>query len=102
MALLLNNSEPGEVRGEAETSWLPISVSRRQLLQLVGNAEDLLGLPVDANQPALRHLRRYLALLLEPDGIDDDPALIARAGAAVADLIALALGATGDAAELAR
>jgi AraC-like DNA-binding protein len=102
MALLLNNSEPGEVRGSPENFWLPITVSRRQLLQLVHNAEDLLGLPVAANQAALRHLRRYICLLQEPDGIADDPPLIAHMGATLADLIALVLGAGGDAAQLAR
>src|SRR5262245_25456995 len=55
-----------------------------------------------ANQPALRHLRRYICLLQEPDGIADDPPLIAHIGTTLADLIALALGAGGDAAQLAR
>jgi hypothetical protein len=62
MALLLNNAEPGEVCGAAENSWLPISVPRRQLLQLVRDVEDLLALPIAGNQPALRHLRGYIGL----------------------------------------
>ncbi|HWE17874.1 MAG TPA: AraC family transcriptional regulator [Hyphomicrobiaceae bacterium] len=66
------------------------------------NAEDLLGLPVAANRPALRHLRRYICLLQEPDAIADDPPLIAHIGTTLADLIALVLGANGDAAQLAR
>lgn len=102
MAVLLNNAEPGEVHGGAQNSWMPISVSRRQVLQLVHNAEDLLGLPVAGEQPALCHLRRYIGLLQEPDGTADDPPLIAHIGATLADLIALALGARGDAALLAR
>lgn len=77
------------------------SVSRQQVLQLVRNAEDLLGLPIADDQPALRHLRRYIGLLHEPGGIADDPPLIAHIGATLADLIALALGASGDAARLA-
>jgi hypothetical protein len=68
----------------------------------VYNAEDLLGLPVAANRPALRHLRRYICLLQEPDAIADDPPLIAHIGTTLADLIALVLGANGDAAQLAR
>lgn len=102
MALLLNNSEPGQVRGESENCWLPISVSCRHLLQLVHNAEDLLGRPIDANQAILRHLRGYVGLLEGPDGIPDDPLLIAHLGATLADLIALVLGASGDAAQVAR
>jgi AraC-like DNA-binding protein len=101
MALLLNNSEPGEVCGEAQNSWMPISVSRHQLLQLVRNAEDLLGQPIEGRQAALRHLRGYVRLLLGPDGITDDPLLIAHIGATLADLIALAVGARGDSAQLA-
>jgi AraC-like DNA-binding protein len=102
MALLLNNSEPGRMRGAARNCWMPISVSRRRLLQLVRNAEDLLGLPIETNQAALRHLRGYIGLLLGPEGIADDPPLVAHIGATLADLIALALGASGDAGRLAR
>jgi AraC-like DNA-binding protein len=102
MALLLNNSEPGQVRGEPENCWMPIRIPRRHLLQLVQNAEDLLGRPIDANQPILRHLRGYIGLLKRPDGIADDPSLIAHIGATLADLIALVLGAEGDAAKVAR
>ena len=102
MALLLNNSEAGEVRGEAENSWLPITVSRRRLLELVRDAEDRLALPFDGNQAALRHLRGYIGLLLSPEGLADDPLLTAHIGATLVDLIALTVGATGDAAELAR
>jgi AraC-like DNA-binding protein len=81
---------------------MPISIPRRHLLQLVQNAEDLLGRPIDANQPILRHLRGYIGLLKRPDGIADDPSLIAHIGATLADLIALVLGAEGDAAKVAR
>jgi AraC-like DNA-binding protein len=102
MALLLNNAEAGEVRGEAENCWLPISVSRGQFLRLVRNAEDVLGRPIGGNQAPLRHLRGYLDLLLGPDGVADDPLLIAHIGTTLADLIALALGAGGDVGELAR
>src|SRR5262245_19579521 len=102
MALLLNNSEPGQVRGAAENRWMPISVSRRRLVQLVGNAEDLLGRPIEGNQAALRHLRGYVDLLLRPDGTADDPPLVAHIGTTLADLIALALDAGGEAGELAR
>ena len=102
MALLLDNSQAGQVRGAAENSWLPITVSRRLLLQLVRDAEDLLALPLDGNQAAMRHLRRYIGLLLDPDGIADDPLLAIHIGATLADLIALAVGANGDAARLAR
>lgn len=96
------DSEPGQVRGAAENCWVPISVSRQQLLQFVRNAEDLLGRPMEGNQAALRHLRGYVNLLLGPDGIADDPPLMAFIGTTLAYLIALALGTGGDADEHAK
>jgi AraC-like DNA-binding protein len=100
--VLLTNGEPAEVRAEAEIGWLAVNVSRKQLLQLVANAEDLIGAPLHAEGDALRHLRRYIGILLEPDGIGDDPRLIAHIGTTLLDLVALALGAGRDAAEVAR
>jgi transcriptional regulator GlxA family with amidase domain len=50
----------------------------------------------------LRHLRRYLETLFGPDAIDDNPALRAHIGRSALDLIALALGAGRDQAEIAR
>lgn len=100
--VLLTNCEPAEVRAEAEIGWLAVNVSRKQLLQLVANAEGLLGAPLAAEGDALRHLRRYIGILLEPDGIGSDPRLIAHIGTTLLDLVALVLGAGRDAAELAR
>src|SRR5262245_16291558 len=91
MAPPANNSEPRKVRREGDNCRMPISVSRRQLCQLVRNAEELLGGPIDGNQAALRHLRGYIDLLLGPDGIANDPPLIAHIGATLADLTALVI-----------
>jgi AraC-like DNA-binding protein len=50
----------------------------------------------------MRHLRRYLGLLLDPAPKLDDPTLSAHVGTTLADLMALSLGARGDAAEAAQ
>jgi AraC-like DNA-binding protein len=101
-AVLLTNSEPGEVRAEAEIGWLAVNVSRRQLLQLVANAEDLIGAPLTPQSDALRHLRRYIGILLVPDGVGSDPQLIEHIGTTLVDLMALVIGAGRDAVEVAR
>ncbi len=69
--------------------------------EFVANVEDLAGTVFDPSFPALRHLRRYLDIILEPDGIGDDPALVEHIGATLLDLIALALGAARDSAQIA-
>jgi hypothetical protein len=61
-----------------------------------------LALPIDGNQAALHHLRGYIGLLLAPDGMADGPPLNVHIGATLADLMAIVLGASGDAAQLAR
>ncbi len=101
-AVLLSNAEAGEVRAEDKNSWFLLAVPRVLLNDLMAEAEDLLAKPLDPNGAALRHLRRYLDLLLAPEGIDDDPPLLAHVGATLADLIALVLGADRDATEVAR
>jgi AraC-like DNA-binding protein len=100
-AVLLSNAEAGEVRAQSKNSWFLLAVPKRLLDHLIGDAEDLLARPLDPNGAALRHLRFYLDLLLAPEGVDDDPPLLAHVGTTLADLIALVLGADRDAAEIA-
>jgi AraC-like DNA-binding protein len=98
---LLSLSDSVDVRGNG-TDWLTAIIPRRQLLELVAGAEDVIGALADPGQPAIRHLRRYLGILLGPDGVGEDPALIAHIGTTLLDLTALALGASGDGAAIAR
>jgi AraC-like DNA-binding protein len=100
-ATLFNNAEPGALCGAAENAWFALIVPRRDLLTLVADAEDLAGRPLDASSPALRHLRRYLDMLAEPDGAGSDPALARHVGATLFDLVALALGAAHEEVEAA-
>jgi AraC-like DNA-binding protein len=95
-------NEPHVHRAEDGDGWIGISVPRRKLLERVPDADDLVALPLDPGNAALRHLRGYIDLLLGPDGGSDDPALSAHVESVLVDLIALTLGARRDAAELAR
>jgi AraC-like DNA-binding protein len=101
-AALVCNATTGEVAGSAENAWLFLQVPRAALLEAVSGAEDLISRPVDAHLPAMRHLRRYLGLLLEPSGIEDDASLHDHIETTLLDLIALALGAGRERADVAR
>ncbi|MFN3623474.1 MAG: AraC family transcriptional regulator [Hyphomicrobium sp.] len=101
-AVLQTGAEPGEVRATAEMGSLAVNVSRRQLIELVGNAEDLIGAPLNPDSEVLRHVRRYLGILLGPGGITREAALIDHVSKTLLDLIALLLGAGRHSAELAR
>jgi AraC-like DNA-binding protein len=99
-AVLLTNAEPGQIVGGSETGWYAINISRERLLALLPEAEDLVGKQLDASIPALRHLGQYSRFLMTMEQ-EEDPALNGHIEAMLADLIALALGARGDAAEIA-
>jgi AraC-like DNA-binding protein len=102
LAILTDNANASDYRASADGAELAVSVPREELLALVANAEDLVGLPLDPDAAPVRHLRRYLELALGPDGFGADAALNDHLARTVLDLVALALGAGRDAAELAR
>jgi AraC-like DNA-binding protein len=101
-AILHSQGETSDFRVKAPTGAVAVLVPRADLAALVPNAEDLVGQLFDHNTPAIRHLQRYLELILGPDGIGTDPALDAHFGQTLVDLAALALGAGRDVAEIAR
>jgi len=102
-ATLFSDTEAGDLGGaEPLNAWYALVVPRRPLLDLVSRAEDLIAGAVDHNQPAMRYLLRYLAMLGRPESIGDDVRLIEHVGTTLIDLIALALGAGRDASEIAR
>jgi AraC-like DNA-binding protein len=90
-----------DVASDTGTNWVTLLVPASRLLQVVPGAEDMVAKPIDAGRPAVRHLRRYMEFLLETGGTDDEHALTGRLDAMLLDLIALALGANGDVAEIA-
>lgn len=84
------------------SDYVVMAFPRRMLGALGPRAEAMLGKSLDGELPALQHLRRYLCLLDEPDIATDDPALADHMLRTVEDLVVLALGASGDAADQAR
>ena len=87
---------------DALNRMLFVPIPRSRLHALVANPEDLAGMALDTDKPASRYLIRYLTLLTQLDEADDDERLNAHIGTTLLDLIALALGASKDAAHCAQ
>jgi AraC-like DNA-binding protein len=100
--IIYTNSEASECLADGENAWNGVSVPRMQLLERLANAEDMIGRQLDASRPAIRHLGNYVDFLLASDEIVEDRQLLDKLGTIVLDLVVLALGANGDAAEIAR
>jgi AraC-like DNA-binding protein len=99
---LFSNADAGEVCCAPGSVRRLIMVPRARLARLISSADDHVARMMEPNLPAARLLRRYLAILLGPDGVEDDPLLDDHVATTLLDLIALALGAGRDAAQFAR
>jgi AraC-like DNA-binding protein len=92
---LCSNAQFGYISSAAAGTLLVTSMPRKTLLNLVPGAEDLARLPaIGGDRPEMILLRNYLATLLHSPAVGE--ATLQVAGAHVLDLLALALGATGD------
>jgi AraC-like DNA-binding protein len=98
---LFSNADAGEVHCAPGSIRRLIMVSRKRLADLIPAADDHVARMVAPSLPAARLLRRYLDILLGPDGVEDDPLLADHVATTLLDLIGLALGAGRDAAEVA-
>jgi AraC-like DNA-binding protein len=96
------SQEAVAIGANAPSTWLGVMVPRRQLNELTRHADRLTSRPLDPNSPVARHLRNYIGMLLNEEGLEDDSALANHVGKAVVDLVALAVGVDGDAAALAQ
>jgi AraC-like DNA-binding protein len=100
-AIVLTAAEPAFLRvptyGEYVNVWAP----RRTLSSLVAGLDAPLGRPIPADNPALRLLTRYIGILDETENLAA-PELRRQAVTHIHDLMALAIGATRDAAEIAK
>ena len=94
-------TEPGELCYADPHDFLAVAIDQARLRELVDRVEDLVARPLP-NSPALRHLRRYLEILPMRQDAWQEPKLFAHIATALTDLVALALGAGRDAAELAK
>ena len=100
-AVILTGAEPASFGGPAQNSVNLLRVPARLLSPLVTDIEATYGRTISADNPALSLLVRYIGLLEETDGFAT-PVLRRHAAAHIHDLMALALGATRDAAETAK
>jgi len=96
-----NIAQPCSSFTDGVTSWVLASIPRAQILKLVPHADDRPVTMLNIADPAVRHLERTIDFLLEADEIHESSALAQHAGAMLADLIALALGARSEVAQIA-
>ena len=105
-AVLMMNGEPGSMinakLGAAThpMRFISLAIPRRAIAPLVSNVEDVAIRRIPADSTALRLLKGYLHLLEDPTEVAS-PEVARFAALHVHDLLALAMGATRDAAELA-
>lgn len=97
-----NIAQPCSSFTDGVTSWVLASIPREQILKLVPHAYDRSVTALDGRDPVVRHLERTIDFLLDADELYESQPLMQHAETALADLIALALGARGDAAHVAQ
>lgn len=96
-----SNGVPADLRSDTPFAWTTLTVSRDRLLSLVGRPDDLLVRPLDSQRPVFVHLRRYIESVVELSRDPHDSQLDSHIRTTLLDLVALALGARGDVADLA-
>lgn len=101
-AILTSNVDVGDVQGGSENAWFAVNIPRKNIRDIIPGAEDFLGDALDSGSEAMRHLRRYLDVLINTDTEITVPSLADHIGTTLTDLVALALGAAGDAADISR
>jgi len=99
---LVADDRAGAFGAGADNRWIFVTLPRKPLLERIAGADDLVARPLDPQQPAMRLLRGYLGLLVDPEGAKWDAQLDEHVAQTLLELVALALGAAGDAAETAR
>ncbi|MBZ9746557.1 helix-turn-helix transcriptional regulator [Mesorhizobium sp. CO1-1-7] len=99
-AVLVTASEALKMNGADSNVWTNVVVPRAILLRAFPQIDDRLGLKIGADSEALELLKRY-CLLLESGSPLASADLITHATDTIVDLIGLATGAKGRAAELA-
>lgn len=99
--VLMSNSDLGRLTLPQNCRFVTFGLPRSVLAALVPDLGPLFANGIPAANPALRMLLRYLELADE-EILTADPELRNAFGTHVCDLLALALGATRDATELAR
>ncbi len=99
-AVLLSCGDVGAKDFPVPTEFLTLRIPRRLLNGMAAKPEDALARPIPANTEALRLLADYIRLTLKNRQMES-PELRRLFAAHVNDLVALALGATRDASQIA-
>jgi AraC-like DNA-binding protein len=99
--IVLTGAEPGFLRVPRPGDYASLRVPVRCLSPLISDLDAAYGRPIPAHSPALQLLTRYLGILQEA-GTFAVPELRRQAVTHIHDLLALAVGATRDAAEIAK
>lgn len=100
-AIVMTGAEPAFLHVPRPGDYIGLRVPVRCLSPLVADLDDAYARPIPADNPALRLLTGYVGILGETEGLAA-PDLRRQVVTHVHDLMALALGATRDAAEIAR
>jgi AraC-like DNA-binding protein len=100
-AVVMSNADIGTFTFPSASKITALSLPRAALAALLANGNGVLLRPILRDTEALRLLVRYLGALLE-DGAPQAPELQRLAVTHVYDLVAMALGASRDAAEIAK
>jgi AraC-like DNA-binding protein len=99
-ASVLSGGEPSVSTLHTDGSFITLALSRPAIAELAPDFAAAFGKPIPADDPALRLLIKYLDAVLAADELAD--ANVARSVSAhILDLVALALGARAENAELA-
>jgi AraC-like DNA-binding protein len=100
-AIVMTGSEPAFLRVPEYGAYISLRVPVRILSPLVADLDSAYGRPIPADNRALRLLIRYIDILEETEAFAT-PGLQRQALAYIYDLMALAVGAARDAAEVAK
>lgn len=98
---LTSSSVPGSYQIAAGRRLRNAVVSRETLSGIVRNPDDLTYRALNPDLPATRLLKQYFQLLLDSRGLEDDLSVGTYVNRTFTDLLALALGADRETAELA-
>jgi AraC-like DNA-binding protein len=100
-AIVLTASEPVFLKAPTYGEYINVRAPRRALSPLVAGLDAAYGRPIPADNPALRLLIHYIGIIEETESLAA-PDLRRQAVTHIHDLMALAIGATRDAAEIAK
>lgn len=100
-ASVLASDAPSTSTLHSDGSFITLALSRPTLAALVPNYSSAFGRPISSNNPALRLLTRYLDIV-QASAEAEHPEIASSVSAHIFDLAAIALGARGDSADIAR